>query len=150
MTGHCLSRQRHHHHHCWSTEVHIWDIIGEVVKLCMYPAPHNPFAVDMDYFFSLSTHQQVLATAAMMVCLQKIVLHTSDCPNLAPSPLYRDNMSRHPGTTCRRVCEFAGFVSSGRVYTINRPPDSINLCPGKHGKTASSLYRATLPLKMRV
>jgi len=47
-----------------------------------------------------------------------LVLHTSDCPNLAPSPLYRDNMSRHPGTTCRRVCEFAGFVSSGRVYTI--------------------------------
>ena len=78
MTGHCLSRQRHHHHHCWSTEVHIWDIIGEVVKLCMYPAPRNPFAVDMDYFLSLSTHQQVLATAAMMVCLQKIVLHTSD------------------------------------------------------------------------
>ena len=67
-----------HSHHYWSTEVHIWDIIGEVVKLCMYPAPRNPFAVDMDYFLSLSTHQQLLPTAAMMVCLQKIVLHTSD------------------------------------------------------------------------
>ncbi|KAK7090094.1 uncharacterized protein [Littorina saxatilis] len=59
-------------------EVHIWDVIAELVKLCMYPAPRNPFAVDMNYFHGLSTNQQVLSTAAMMVCLQKIVLHTSD------------------------------------------------------------------------
>ncbi|XP_076453665.1 uncharacterized protein LOC143288888 [Babylonia areolata] len=60
-------------------EVHIWEIIAELVKLCMYPTPRNPFAVDMKYFLSLSsTHQQVLASAAMMQGLQKIAMNSSD------------------------------------------------------------------------
>lgn len=44
----------------------------------MYPAPRNPFAVDMDCFLSLTTQQQVLATAAMMSCLERIIVHTPD------------------------------------------------------------------------
>lgn len=59
-------------------DTHIWDMIAELVKLCMYPMPRNPFEVDTDYFRSLSTQQQLLSSAAMMVCLQKIILHTSD------------------------------------------------------------------------
>ncbi|KAK7499220.1 hypothetical protein BaRGS_00009480 [Batillaria attramentaria] len=59
-------------------DVFIWDIIAELVKLCMYPAPRNPFAVDLNYFLSLPLQQQVLSSAAMITCLQKIMLHASD------------------------------------------------------------------------
>lgn len=59
-------------------EVYIWDVIAELVKLCMYPAPRNPFAVNMNYFHALSPQQQVLSTGAMISCLQKIILHTAD------------------------------------------------------------------------
>ncbi|KAL8625519.1 hypothetical protein ACOMHN_014608 [Nucella lapillus] len=63
----------------WKNEdVHIWEIIAELVKLCMYPAPRNPFALNMKYFLSLSTHQQVLNSAAMIACLQKIAMTASD------------------------------------------------------------------------
>lgn len=59
-------------------DIHIWDIMSELVKLCTYPSPMNPFEVDFDYFPSLSIQDQVIATAAMVYCLQQIVLYTQD------------------------------------------------------------------------
>ncbi|XP_031565577.1 uncharacterized protein LOC116300779 isoform X2 [Actinia tenebrosa] len=51
----------------------LWDIIGEVVKLCMYPAPLNPFAIDFQYFEGLSLGERLIATGAMVNFLQKVV-----------------------------------------------------------------------------
>lgn len=51
----------------------LWDIIAEVVKLCMYPSPLNPFAVDFKYFEGLPLVQRVIATGAMAHFLQKVV-----------------------------------------------------------------------------
>ncbi|XP_078379583.1 uncharacterized protein LOC144662607 isoform X2 [Oculina patagonica] len=51
----------------------LWDIIAEVVKLCMYPAPLNPFAVDFKYFEGLPLVQRVITTGAMAHFLQKVV-----------------------------------------------------------------------------
>ncbi|VDI67347.1 Hypothetical predicted protein, partial [Mytilus galloprovincialis] len=61
-----------------SHDIHIWDIIAELVKLCTYPSPMNPFEVDFDYFTTLSLQDRVIATGAMVHCLQNIVLHTQD------------------------------------------------------------------------
>lgn len=61
-----------------SQDIHIWDIMSELVKLCTYPSPMNPFEVDFDYFPSLPIQDQVIATAAMVYCLQQIVLYTQD------------------------------------------------------------------------
>ncbi|XP_027054911.1 uncharacterized protein LOC113681966 isoform X2 [Pocillopora damicornis] len=51
----------------------LWDIIAEIVKLCMYPAPLNPFAIDFKYFEGLPLVQRVIATGAMAHFLQKVV-----------------------------------------------------------------------------
>ncbi|CAH3105751.1 unnamed protein product [Porites lobata] len=51
----------------------LWDIMAEVVKLCMYPSPLNPFAVDFKYFEGLPLAQRVIATGAMAHFLQKVV-----------------------------------------------------------------------------
>lgn len=59
-------------------DVYVWDIVAEIVKLCTYPAPRNPFAIDFDYFTMLPLSEQVLATAAMVNLLQKILIHTPD------------------------------------------------------------------------
>lgn len=53
-------------------------MIAELVKLCTYPSPVNPFEVDYEYFNSLSLQDRVIATGAMVHCLQSIVLHTQD------------------------------------------------------------------------
>ena len=55
------------------SDTKLWDIIAEVVKLCMYPAPLNPFAVDFKYFEGLPLVQRVIATGAMAHFLQKVV-----------------------------------------------------------------------------
>ncbi|XP_060573330.1 uncharacterized protein LOC132731212 [Ruditapes philippinarum] len=59
-------------------DVFVWDIIAELVKLCTYPAPRNPFEIDFDYFSMLPLSEKVLATAAMVTILQKILIQTSD------------------------------------------------------------------------
>lgn len=59
-------------------DVFVWDIISELVKLCTYPAPKNPFQIDFDYFTMLPLSEKVLATAAMVNVLQKILVHTPD------------------------------------------------------------------------
>ncbi|XP_068689729.1 uncharacterized protein [Montipora foliosa] len=51
----------------------LWDIIAEVVKLCMYPSPLNPFSVDFKYFEGLPLVQRVIASGAMVHFLQKVV-----------------------------------------------------------------------------
>ena len=51
----------------------LWDIIAEAVKLCMSPAPLNPFAVDFKYFEGLQLVERVIATGAMANFLQKVV-----------------------------------------------------------------------------
>lgn len=59
-------------------DVHASDIVSELVRLCTYPSPRNPFEVDLEYFQSLPQPEQLLATAAMVSLLQKIVVHTPD------------------------------------------------------------------------
>ncbi|XP_052784276.1 uncharacterized protein LOC128220064 [Mya arenaria] len=59
-------------------EVFVWDIIAELVKLCTYPAPRNPFEIDFNYFNLLPLQEKVLASASMVNVLQKILLYTPD------------------------------------------------------------------------
>lgn len=59
-------------------DVYVWDVVAEIVKLCTYPSPRNPFAIDFDYFTMLPVSEQVLGTAAMVNLLQKILIHTPD------------------------------------------------------------------------
>ncbi|KAH9488579.1 hypothetical protein Btru_064255, partial [Bulinus truncatus] len=63
----------------WKDEdVKIFDIVAEIVKLCTYPAPRNPFEIDFDYFNFLKPADQLLASGAMTCLLQKIVIQTSE------------------------------------------------------------------------
>ena len=47
--------------------------MAEIVKLCMYPSPLNPFAVDLKYFDGLPLAEKIIATGAMASFLQKVV-----------------------------------------------------------------------------
>ncbi|XP_033760070.1 uncharacterized protein LOC117342167 [Pecten maximus] len=60
------------------SDFNVWDIVAELVKLCCYPAPTNPYEIDFDYFDSLTLPEQVLATAAMCHFLQKVFVHVPD------------------------------------------------------------------------
>uniref|UniRef100_K1PTE5 DUF7886 domain-containing protein n=1 Tax=Magallana gigas TaxID=29159 RepID=K1PTE5_MAGGI len=51
--------------------VTLYDIIAELVKLNTYPAPQNPYELDMEYFSSLPPAERVLETAAMIQTLKK-------------------------------------------------------------------------------
>ncbi|XP_056006765.1 uncharacterized protein LOC125658095 [Ostrea edulis] len=58
--------------------VTLYDIVAELVKLNTYPAPQNPFQLDMEYFSTLPPSELILETAAMIQTLKKIFLNTSD------------------------------------------------------------------------
>eukprot|EP00057_Strongylocentrotus_purpuratus_P010980 XP_011665454.1 PREDICTED: uncharacterized protein LOC584416 isoform X2 [Strongylocentrotus purpuratus] len=56
------------------SDVKVWQIIAELVKLCTRPAPKNPFEVNMDYFDTLSSKgERVIALGAMAYFLQIVV-----------------------------------------------------------------------------
>eukprot|EP00058_Branchiostoma_floridae_P017829 XP_002603318.1 hypothetical protein BRAFLDRAFT_71388 [Branchiostoma floridae] len=59
-------------------EVHLWDILAELVHLCTVPAPRNPFAVDLVYFQQLPLADQVTSTGAMVWLLQQILKHSGN------------------------------------------------------------------------
>ena len=61
--------------------IHPWDVIAELVQFCLNTTDVNPFAVDMNHFHSFKTKSHgYLSTAAMINCLQKILLASP--PNL--------------------------------------------------------------------
>lgn len=55
-------------------DVHVWSIVAELVRLCMHPPPFNPFAVDFSFFENLPLPNCILASAAMINVLQKVIL----------------------------------------------------------------------------
>jgi len=59
-------------------EIFVWDIVAELVKLCTFPSPRNPFQIDFDYFDMLPLQEKVLASAAMVNVLQKILIYTPE------------------------------------------------------------------------
>ena len=56
----------------------MWHIVAELVKLCTYPPPLNPFAVHMEFFDAMSTQERLFATGAMMQFLQKIIIYSQE------------------------------------------------------------------------
>ena len=59
-------------------DIRVWDVLAELVKLCTLPSPHNPFAVDLEYFSSLPLTERVVAEAAMAHFLQMVLLYAGD------------------------------------------------------------------------
>ncbi|XP_059500261.1 uncharacterized protein LOC132209074 [Stegostoma tigrinum] len=53
----------------------IWEIVAELVELCTWPTPSNPFTLDIRYFESLPLIERFLASGAMADFLQRIVIH---------------------------------------------------------------------------
>ena len=51
----------------------MWDVLAELIKLCTYPPPLNPFAVDFSYFDELPQSERLIATGAMINFLQKVI-----------------------------------------------------------------------------
>ncbi len=56
------------------SDVRVYDVLAELVKLCTYPPPNNPFAVDFSYFEPLTPQDKLLATGAMINFLHKVVI----------------------------------------------------------------------------
>uniref|UniRef100_UPI00398F5D16 uncharacterized protein isoform X1 n=2 Tax=Pristiophorus japonicus TaxID=55135 RepID=UPI00398F5D16 len=57
------------------SDVLIWEIVAELVKVCTWPPPPNPFTLDMRYFKSLPLIERFLASGAMANFLQRIVIY---------------------------------------------------------------------------
>ncbi|KAJ8030263.1 hypothetical protein HOLleu_26626 [Holothuria leucospilota] len=59
-------------------DIHVWEILAELVKLNTRPSPSNPFSVDLEYFDSLDLGERVIALGAMSHLLQQIFSHAPD------------------------------------------------------------------------
>ncbi|XP_057709757.1 uncharacterized protein si:dkey-19b23.7 isoform X2 [Corythoichthys intestinalis] len=55
----------------WQTRgIRVWDVVSELVCLCMVPFPSNPFALDTRYIQSLPVPERFLATGALLNFLE--------------------------------------------------------------------------------
>lgn len=55
------------------SDVHLWQIVAEIVRLCCIPPPRNPFEVDHNYFENVAVKERVLVSAAMVNFLHKLL-----------------------------------------------------------------------------
>lgn len=59
----------------WKTkDIRLWNIIAEVITLCLEPAPENPFEIIHSYYNSLPLEEMAVSTGAMINFLQKVYL----------------------------------------------------------------------------
>ena len=59
-------------------DCHISEILAEVVKLCAYPAPQNPLAIDFNHLNDISGTDRLLASGALMQLLEKVIMLTNE------------------------------------------------------------------------
>lgn len=57
-----------------SKDVHVWDMVSEMVGLCTMPPPDNPFALDRSYLQALPLPDRFLVTGALLSCLEDLVV----------------------------------------------------------------------------
>eukprot|EP01135_Chromosphaera_perkinsii_P005939 Nk52_evm7s373 gene=Nk52_evmTU7s373 len=71
-------------------DVYAWEMIAEIVDLCIVPSPSNPFAIDRSYYEdgSMSSFECTLNTAAMINFLVPVYL--SEKLTMAKKKLYDD------------------------------------------------------------
>ncbi|XP_032827918.1 uncharacterized protein LOC116952565 isoform X1 [Petromyzon marinus] len=55
-----------------NADVHVWDVVAEVVRLCAWPAPRNPLALDMAALHALPPTERGLATGALLAFLHRV------------------------------------------------------------------------------
>ncbi|CAG8491708.1 6761_t:CDS:2 [Funneliformis caledonium] len=56
-------------------DIKLWDIIAEVITLCLDKAPENPFEIDHSYYDTLPIEEMAVSTGAMVDFLQKVYLN---------------------------------------------------------------------------
>lgn len=55
-------------------DIHLVDIIAEILSQTLDPAPENPFALDHTYYDSLPLEESMLLSGAMVDFLQRLCL----------------------------------------------------------------------------
>ena len=55
-----------------TTGTKLFEIVHELTTLVIQPPPHNPFAIDFQYFDTLPTEERVIRIAAMVDFLQHV------------------------------------------------------------------------------
>ncbi|GBB88425.1 hypothetical protein RclHR1_00150021 [Rhizophagus clarus] len=59
----------------WKTkDIRLWNIIAEVITLCLEISPENPFEIDRSYYDTLPLEEAAVSTGAMVDFLQKVYL----------------------------------------------------------------------------
>ena len=99
------------------SDTKLWDIMAEVVKLCMYPSPLNPFAVDFKYFEGLPLAQRVIATGAMAHFLQKVVASGDHAYNARGTLLFNHfHHSEHNALSLPLVARVGKKIKNSRSF----------------------------------
>ncbi|KAL2079614.1 hypothetical protein ACEWY4_025358 [Coilia grayii] len=62
----------------WSSQdIHVWDMVSELVGLCTMPPPDNPFSLDTRYLQTLPLPDRFLVTGALLSFLEALVVQGS-------------------------------------------------------------------------
>ncbi|XP_062372646.1 uncharacterized protein si:dkey-19b23.7 isoform X2 [Sardina pilchardus] len=59
----------------WSSQdIHVWDVVSELVGLCTMPPPDNPFSLDTRYLQTLPLPDRLFVTGALIGFLEALVV----------------------------------------------------------------------------
>eukprot|EP00730_Choanoeca_flexa_P000524 TRINITY_DN10232_c0_g1_i2.p1 TRINITY_DN10232_c0_g1~~TRINITY_DN10232_c0_g1_i2.p1 ORF type:complete len:258 (+),score=20.19 TRINITY_DN10232_c0_g1_i2:513-1286(+) len=67
-------------------DLHLWDILEELIAICIHPRPMNPFALDEAYLETLAGPSGIIRSGALLNFLHAIRLHN-------PSSAYSDSIN---------------------------------------------------------
>lgn len=56
------------------SDIHVWDMVSELVGLCTMPPPDNPFSLDTRYLQTLPLPDRFLVTGALLNFLEVLVV----------------------------------------------------------------------------
>ncbi|XP_047130130.1 uncharacterized protein LOC105843959 isoform X1 [Hydra vulgaris] len=76
-------------------DIHLWDILSDIIRLNVQPTPKNPFAVDFSYFDALSPNYFLLATGAMVHFLNCVLTSGEHSYNADVTEDLNEVMRRH-------------------------------------------------------
>ncbi|WAR27876.1 hypothetical protein MAR_013580, partial [Mya arenaria] len=106
-------------------EVFVWDIIAELVKLCTYPAPRNPFEIDFNYFNLLPLQEKVLASASMHFAALESLVKEQGLPILKQQQQQQQQQRSQPsqelGRTRTSSYNYPQSVPAPQTYQTNAP-----------------------------
>jgi hypothetical protein len=109
---------------CSFSDVKIWEILVELVRVNTHPHPSNPFAIDWDYLETVSLQERILLSAALINFLQRIIQHQPGDRSYSARGKEEWNNVREPASV---MMEKLGLMPVQSLFSFHTGQVEVNM-----------------------